>query len=49
VLRDIEGRENDDAASRRIGGRFLVARVLRSLVDDDLSMDPVSLASSSRA
>jgi tetratricopeptide (TPR) repeat protein len=44
VLRDIEGRECDDAASRRIGGRFLVARVLRALVDDDLAMEPVALA-----
>jgi tetratricopeptide (TPR) repeat protein len=44
VLRDIEGREFDDAASRRIGGRFLVARVLRALVDDDLAMEPVALA-----
>jgi tetratricopeptide (TPR) repeat protein len=44
VLRDIEGRESDDGASRRIGGRFLVARVLRGLVDDDLAMDPIALA-----
>jgi tetratricopeptide (TPR) repeat protein len=44
VLRDIEGRESDDAASRRIGGRFLVARILRSLVDDDLVMEPLALA-----
>ena len=44
VLRDIEGREADEAASRRIGGRFLVARTLRSLVDDDLVFDPSALA-----
>lgn len=44
VLRDIEGREADELASRRIGGRFLVARVLRGLVDDDLVMEPNALA-----
>jgi tetratricopeptide (TPR) repeat protein len=44
VLRDVEGRESDEGASRRIGGRFLVARVLRNLVDDDLAMEPVALA-----
>jgi tetratricopeptide (TPR) repeat protein len=44
ILRDIEGREADERASRRIGGRFLVARVLRNLVDDDLAMEPVALA-----
>jgi tetratricopeptide (TPR) repeat protein len=44
VLRDVEGRESDEGASRRIGGRFLVARVLRNLVDDDLAIEPVALA-----
>ena len=44
VLRDIEGRESDAVASGRIGGRFLVARALRSMVDDDLAFEPAALA-----
>jgi tetratricopeptide (TPR) repeat protein len=44
ILRDIEGRENDEIVSRRISGRFLLARVLRGLVDDDLVMDPLRLS-----
>ena len=44
ILRDIEGRENDEVASCRIGGRFLVARAVRSAVDDDLAMDPATLS-----
>ena len=44
VLRDIEGRESDAVASGRIGGRFLVARALRSVVDDDLAIEPSALA-----
>lgn len=38
VLQDIEGRESDDAESRRIALRFMVVRLARLLVDDDLSM-----------
>jgi tetratricopeptide (TPR) repeat protein len=44
ILRDIEGRESDEGVSRRISGRFLLARVLRGLVDDDLVMDPLRLS-----
>ena len=44
ILRDIEGREDDEVVSCRIGGRFLVARALRSAVDEDLAMDPAALA-----
>ena len=44
ILRDIEGHEGDEVASGRIGGRFLVARVLRSAVDEDLALDPAALA-----
>lgn len=44
VLRDIEDREKDDPVSRRIATRFLVARMVRSLVEDDLVADPDSLA-----
>ena len=44
VLRDIEGREDDEATNRRIGGRFLVARQLRALVDEDFAVDPASLS-----
>ena len=44
TLRDIEGREGDEVASGRIGGRFLVARALRSAVDEDLAIEPAALA-----
>jgi tetratricopeptide (TPR) repeat protein len=44
VLRDIEGREEDEATNRRIGGRFLVARQLRALVDDDFAVDVGTLS-----
>ena len=44
ILRDIEGREDDEATSRRIGGRFLVARVLRAIVDDDFATEAIALA-----
>ncbi|NNM03461.1 MAG: tetratricopeptide repeat protein, partial [Gemmatimonadetes bacterium] len=43
VLKDLEGREKGDAVSRKIGDRFLVARVIRGLVEDDLVADPGSL------
>lgn len=38
ILQDMEGREEDDAESRRIALRFMVARLPRLLVDDDLTM-----------
>ena len=44
VLRDIEGREDEEATSRRIGSRFLVARLLRATVDDDFAIDPKAMA-----
>ena len=44
ILRDIEGRDVDEVASGRIGGRFLVARALRSVVDEDLAVEPAALA-----
>src|SRR5262249_6020871 len=43
VLRDIEGRESDSVASGRIGGRFLVARAVRSVVEEDLAFEPAAL------
>ncbi len=43
VLKDLEGRQRGDAVSRRIGDRFLVARVVRGLVEDDLVADHESL------
>lgn len=38
ILRDMEGREEDEAETRRIGLRFMVARLPRLLVDDDLAL-----------
>lgn len=38
ILQDIEGREEDEGESRRIALRFLVARLPRLLVDDDLAI-----------
>jgi tetratricopeptide (TPR) repeat protein len=43
VLKDIEGRENDEALNRRIAARFLVVRAVRGLVDDDFAALPESL------
>ncbi|MFH1763208.1 MAG: tetratricopeptide repeat protein [Gemmatimonadota bacterium] len=43
VLKDLEGCRRDDEVSRRIGNRFLVARIVRGLVEDDLVMDPESV------
>jgi len=40
ILKDIEGREEDDAESRRIALRFIVARLPRLLVEDDLAVAP---------
>lgn len=37
ILQDIEGREGDEEESRRIAMRFVVARLPRLLVDDDLA------------
>lgn len=38
ILQDIEGREDDELESRRIALRFLVARLPRLLVEDDLAI-----------
>jgi len=40
ILKDIEGREDDERESRRISLRFIVARLPRLLVDDDLMSAP---------
>ncbi len=44
VLQDIEGRREDEDAARRIAARFLVARLLRGMVEDELVVNPESLA-----
>lgn len=38
ILQDIEGREEDDIESQRIALRFVVGRLPRLLVDDDLAI-----------
>jgi tetratricopeptide (TPR) repeat protein len=43
VLRDLEGREESQELNRRVGTRFLVARLVRRVVEDDLMVDPDSL------
>ncbi len=43
VLKDLEDRERTDEVSRRIGDRFLVARIVRGLVEDDLVTDSESI------
>jgi tetratricopeptide (TPR) repeat protein len=43
ILKDIEGHEKDDEVNRRISCRFLVARVVRAILDDDLSTDREAL------
>ncbi|MBM4182705.1 MAG: hypothetical protein FJ207_00605 [Gemmatimonadetes bacterium] len=37
ILADLDGRESDELESRRIAQRFVVARLVRLLVDDDLT------------
>lgn len=43
ILKDIEGHEKDDEVNRRISCRFLVARVVRAILDDDLATDREAL------
>jgi tetratricopeptide (TPR) repeat protein len=43
VLQDIEERRGDQEASALISTRFLVARVIRGLVEDEFVVDPDSL------
>lgn len=38
ILKDLEGREDEEVEARRIAQRFVVARIVRMLVDDDLVM-----------
>jgi len=40
ILKDLEGRESDEAESRRIAQRFVVGRVVRMLADDDFVILP---------
>ncbi len=44
VLRDLDGLRKGDEVSRRIGNRFLVARIVRGLVEDDLVADSESVS-----
>jgi tetratricopeptide (TPR) repeat protein len=44
ILKDIEGRETDEVMNRRISCRFLVARVVRAIVDDDMTTDAEALS-----
>lgn len=39
ILRDIEGRESDDEANRRISARFLVARLVRGLLEEEFAVE----------
>jgi tetratricopeptide (TPR) repeat protein len=43
ILKDLEGREAEDETNRRIATRFLVARAVRSALDEELTMDPEAL------
>lgn len=38
ILADLDGRESDEVESRRIARRFVVVRLVRLLVDDDLTV-----------
>jgi len=44
ILEDLEGREEDEVVSARIARRFIVARLVRMLVDDDLAVAPERMA-----
>ena len=44
ILKDIEGREEDDAECRRIAQRFVVARLVGMLLDDDLTVPSERIA-----
>ena len=43
ILKDLEGREADAETNRRIATRFLVARAVRSALDEELTLDPEAL------
>jgi hypothetical protein len=38
ILEDLDGREEDEVTSSRIARRFIVGRLVRMLVDDDLTV-----------
>jgi tetratricopeptide (TPR) repeat protein len=40
ILEDLDGREEDEVSSSRIARRFVVGRLVRMLVDDDLAAVP---------
>lgn len=44
VLQDLEGRQRNDRVTRRIGNRFLVARVVRALVDEEVVSEAEAIA-----
>jgi tetratricopeptide (TPR) repeat protein len=44
VLRDLDGRKKEEGLDRRISARVLLARLLRTLVEDQLVTDEESLA-----
>jgi hypothetical protein len=44
ILEDLEGRESNVGESRRIARRFVVGRLVRKLVDDDLASVPDRMA-----
>ncbi len=44
ILEDMEGREDDEVVSARIARRFVVGRLARMLLDDELVADPERLA-----
>jgi tetratricopeptide (TPR) repeat protein len=44
VLKDLEGREVSPEADRRITTRFLLARTVRAVLEEELTMDPAALA-----
>lgn len=44
ILEDLEGREDDEVVSARIARRFVVGRLVRMLVDDDLAVAPERMA-----
>lgn len=43
ILRDVEGHEEDQGMASRISSRFLVTRLVRSLVEEDFAMDRDSI------
>jgi tetratricopeptide (TPR) repeat protein len=44
ILEDLDGREEDEVTSSRIARRFVVGRLVRMLVDDDLAVVPERVA-----